>query len=296
MTNQYTAMNDKSTISTWVGLCAYYPKGERLPASAEKLAKDLKIARTASQKHTKLFRALGLIKSEEEWGQRSRFIFYTRLVDEAEGERLIHKHFDEGGTMVVKGLTDLPSSSVSRAKTKKAPRITNAEDLNRVFPKVAVDESETRSTKDVLRASAGPEPEPTMRLVTRPAMKDEEAALVEAARQYSTRHEAVFAKFSELEAMGITIDREKAMKAVKLERDDELEGVSKVLPYIDRLERNLDRALANSNTVRDDAKELRAELAKVQNDLKNERAANHRLAEKLTKVRINSNESRQLEA
>lgn len=70
---------------------------------------------------------------------------------------------------------------------------------------------------------------------------DEPRALVEAARQYAGLHKQVDTKVKELEALGITVDRERLAKAVALPADPRLAAVAQAMPYIEGLERQVDR-------------------------------------------------------
>lgn len=88
--------------------------------------------------------------------------------------------------------------------------------------------------EEEVRAIAGPEPESPF-AVLRALRKDESGALVEAARQYANRAKLVDQKLGELEAAGIHVDR----SAVKMDKDEVLESVALVLPYINSLENTL---------------------------------------------------------
>lgn len=91
-----------------------------------------------------------------------------------------------------------------------------------------------KSEREETRAIAGPEPASPF-AVLRSLRKDESGALVEAARQYAGRMKLVETKLAELEAAGIHID----VSAVKLDKDDRLESISLVLPYINSMESTL---------------------------------------------------------
>jgi uncharacterized protein involved in exopolysaccharide biosynthesis len=74
-----------------------------------------------------------------------------------------------------------------------------------------------------------------------PERYDEPRALVEAARQYAGLHRQVDTKIKELEALGITVDRDKLGKAVALPADPRLSAVAQAMPYIEALERQVER-------------------------------------------------------
>jgi hypothetical protein len=93
---------------------------------------------------------------------------------------------------------------------------------------------------DELVASSGPQaPKPLAPLA--PARHDEPRALVEAARQYAAVNNQLDSKVKELEALGVTVDRVQLAKAIKAPHDHVLLVVSKVLPYVEQLERQVDR-------------------------------------------------------
>lgn len=101
-----------------------------------------------------------------------------------------------------------------------------------------------------VEAIVGPEP-PAPLADLRQYRKNESFALVEAARQYAERHTKVGSSIEDLiaqaKAYGVTIDIDTVRQAVQFERDERLEDVGLVLPYVDELERAVSR-LTNERT------------------------------------------------
>lgn len=95
------------------------------------------------------------------------------------------------------------------------------------------------SLSEVVAVSGAEAPKPMAALA--PERYDEPRALVEAARQYAGLHKQVEAKVKELEALGITVDRERLGKAVQLPADPRLGAVAQAMPYIEHLERANER-------------------------------------------------------
>lgn len=95
-----------------------------------------------------------------------------------------------------------------------------------------------------VEAISGPD-RPTMLEALRDLRKDESYALVEAARQYLGRERnlgsGIETLLAQASALGVKIDVESLRSAITIERDDRLESVSLVLPYIDLLERQVER-------------------------------------------------------
>lgn len=107
---------------------------------------------------------------------------------------------------------------------------------------------------------------------------DEPRALVEAARQFAGLHREVDRRLRELEALGISIDRDSVAKTIKLPRDPRLAAVAEALPYIEQLERSVER-LGNQVT---DLREKVGNLPELQTRLSRLSSQNERLiAEKL---------------
>lgn len=107
-------------------------------------------------------------------------------------------------------------------------------------------------------ASAPPSTDPTVAIVGEDAPKpfaglaveryDEPRALVEAARQFAGLHREVDKRLKELEALGITVNRDQIQRTIQLPKDDRLAAIADALPYIEQLERTNERL---SNAVAD---------------------------------------------
>jgi hypothetical protein len=139
-----------------------------------------------------------------------------------------------------------------------------------------------------VEAIAGPDaPSPFESL--RDLRKNEPGALVEAARQYANRNDFVIDRLTEIEKLGVVIDREKVMRAIKLQRDDEFEGIVKVLPYIDELEARVKQALEWRNetvSLRNELRTIRQERDAARAEARTQQEANKRLAERMSQVRL----------
>jgi hypothetical protein len=138
---------------------------------------------------------------------------------------------------------------------------------------------------DVLVASAGPEAVKPLAQPLAGARYDEPRALVEAARQYHTTQRQFDDKVKELEALGLTVDRAQLAKAIKTPHDHALLIVSKVLPYVESLERTVERLTAQNNDLREKASrtsEVEATNARLS-------AQNQRLVSELQNYRSHSN-------
>ena len=134
---------------------------------------------------------------------------------------------------------------------------------------------------DVLVASAGPEPVVKPLAAISPARRDEAGALVEAARQYATVNDQLDQKIKELEALGMVVDRPALAKAIKAPHDHQLLIVSKVIPFIDGLERQVER-LTNQNN---DLREKVANLPELTQRVSRLHAQNERLVAENTTMR-----------
>lgn len=98
-----------------------------------------------------------------------------------------------------------------------------------------------------VQAIVGPDrPNPLEAL--RDLRKDESYALVEAARQYAHRDQSIESHVDTLvaqaKALGVTIDVDALRSSITIDHDDRLEHVSLVLPYIEQLERSIERLTA----------------------------------------------------
>jgi hypothetical protein len=111
-----------------------------------------------------------------------------------------------------------------------------------------------RDSEEV-RAIAGPDNESPFAGI-RVLRRDESAAYVAAAKQYSQRSTLIDTKLKELEDAGIVVDR----TAIHFARDEQFEAVGQALPYITALEntvKNLEASVADLQRKSKDLPELR---------------------------------------
>lgn len=142
---------------------------------------------------------------------------------------------------------------------------------------------DVRRGEQRLRAAEAAKAEPTdmevkMRLAGA-SKKDEGEALIEAARQYAGREEFIKEELKRFAEMGITIDE----SAIKVEKDERLEGVAVLLPYIDRLKRSIERQSQALDEVQETGQNarrvetLQRELEERNDDLRKVRHAHEEL-------------------
>jgi hypothetical protein len=136
---------------------------------------------------------------------------------------------------------------------------------------------------DQLVASAGPEASKPLAQSLASARYDEPRALVEAARQYATVNKQLDDKVKELEALGMNVDRSQLAKAIKAPHDHQLLVVSKVMPYIEGLERRVERLEAQNVDLREKAGRT-AEVEQINTRLSEQ---NRRLVSELQGYRTN---------
>lgn len=166
-----------------------------------------------------------------------------------------------------------PNPAKARKATSDAPSIGAATPEHPVAP-------------DVLVASAGPQPTPALQPSLSSARFDEPRALIEAARQYANVNGELDKKIKELEGLGMVVDRGALAKAIKAPHDHQLLIVSKVLPYVTGLERQVER-LSQQNV---DLREKASTLQDVQRTNERLSEQNKRLVSELTQERTrNSN-------
>jgi hypothetical protein len=283
----------KSVIAVWRWLHEQ-PDAPNIDGNADELLAKLPAhvgnvsheSGTAITQRLTLMEHLGLVKRESrhevqegvEGRSYPRYKATTTLIerDVEKGARIIARHFATGGYLKP-GRTKRRMNGVTEPERRV--------DTERVA--IQTDEKERP-----VAAIVGPDA-PTLGEGLRDTFvamqaneKDESAAFVAAARQYSSRQDFVIAKLREMEALGIQLDREKVLRGVKLQRDDELEGVVKVLPYIDQLEGRLKQADGWRDDMLSAKRELRlAQDAKnaVERELRLQQEANKRLSEKMAR-------------
>lgn len=134
---------------------------------------------------------------------------------------------------------------------------------------------------DALVASSGPEASKPLAQPLTGARYDEPRAMIEAARQYHDVNKQLDAKVKELEALGMTVDRTALAKAIKAPHDHVLLVVSKVLPYVEGLERANER-LTQQNT---DLREKAARVTEAERDNGRLSDQNRRLVSEIQALR-----------
>lgn len=105
---------------------------------------------------------------------------------------------------------------------------------------------ERPSRKQVRRAARRGQGEDGVLPAVRIPLREEAQALVDSARTYVQRIEWARSHIAEMRQAGIEIDE----ASVTVRRDERLEAVAQVLPVIDELQRQRDRALEQAETWR----------------------------------------------
>lgn len=247
-------------LRVWEKTCDLMGEGVRTYAGAKMVSEAIGESNLTVDRCQALFKSLGILKGESEYEYQRQKVYWTLLVNREAGLAAINAHFDAG-----RGMNWPESQKTHHAKAAvEAPKA-------KVNGKVAIEKRDD----EPVAAIAGPDA-PTPFEVLRTIRRDDIEALIEAARQYAGRNEAINTKFDELAKLGISIDREKAMKAIHVERDPMLESVARVLPYIERLEKRLERAEAD----RDELLTLRRDNQRLSSEYNREKEANKRLAER----------------
>lgn len=257
-----------------------------LPVLTETVTKDadigapIDLAREQIREHRHLYTHLGLMQSRTSYTGGRKHVLWQLLVDEAEAYKRLDAHFAAGGKWNV-----TPEAEPKGNPSLKPARTTTVRGTlqgHGALPPLG----HSARVPDETVAIVGPDPVQPLAALA-PARKDEGKALVEAARQYQSRSDAVIEHLKAIEALGIKVDRVAAMGAIELGRDERLENVSDVLDYVTELEAKnakLERQIASLNMERRDL------LGKV-TELDSLRAANRRLSERNTTLsaQINAN-------
>ena len=175
----------------------------------------------------------------------------------------------------------MPKDYRFNQSTRKAPhKPSDPPGINGVDPRPTIDDTtEFKNTgqKYVIKDETT-DMEVKMRLAGA-SRKDEGEALIEAARQYAGREEFIKEELKRFAEMGITIDE----TAIKVEKDDRLEGVAVLLPYIDRLKRSIERQSKALDEVQETGKnakrveQLEQDLADRNDDIRKVRHAHEEL-------------------
>lgn len=170
----------------------------------------------AAQRH---FRQMGILSARLEYPGGGR-ISYWKLEVSSKG-RALDMLATEHKRELLEGPWDANLAPKYRPrKVKEAPKEAPSDGLA-----LASDKSD-----DEVRAIAGPDA-PSPFAVLAPLRKSESGALVAAAQQYRDRHALLATKLKELREAGINVDE----KAITLARDERLETIMLVLPYIEDL-------------------------------------------------------------
>jgi len=274
----------KSTIATWRWL-ATHSDAPRIDGNVPDLFQVLPsgtggvTTQPQLEERLKLMEHLGLTSRET----RHEYLTegnktYPKLrttttikADVEDGAQMIGKHFASGGFLKVAAKGNLSLASRDGGDIAPDPE------------KVAIRTNEAEQPVEAVVGEDAPSPFEALRGLRKGSDAE---AFVEAARQYERRNDFVIAKLTEIEALGITIDREKVLKGVHLQRDDELEGVARVLPYIDELESRVKQAegwRADMLSAQREMRTLRDEKNKAEAELRRQKDANERLATKMAR-------------
>lgn len=268
----------KSCIAIWRWLHAQ-PTAPIVTGTYEELRQRLNgVGNVSSDKgvadRLRLMAKLGLLRTEvvHEGGGRGQYPVARAsqhlLVDVEAGAKTIGTWFAKGGYLKV------DSKNNRRLLSERAASVP----INTETVAIRTDD-EDRPVEAVVGPDA---PSPFEAL--RELRKNEPGALVAAARQYAHRQDFVLERLTEIEQLGVKIDRDKIMKAIHLDRDDEFEGIVKVLPYIDELEARAKQAENWRNelvSVRAELNAARIEKNRLTTEVQRQKDANQRLATKM---------------
>lgn len=270
------------TTTVWKAIYEDLSRTEEREYASHDIATKTGLNVPTAGRHQRFFRGLGLVSYRSDYTieRGGQHVFMKLEASLDDGLTAIYKHFDAG-----RSFSYFETAQPGHVPQKHKVRIKPTED---VFAKderpVIADE---RSREEV-RAIVGPEPVSPMRALA-PLRKDEVDALVEAARQYTHRTDAVTQHIEDLRALGVEVDVDLVMKGIKLTTDPELEAIGKVLPYIDRLEKQAVRLIKETGEDRTAITELRRATDVMRKEVNGLRDANKRLSERnvaLTGARV----------
>jgi hypothetical protein len=97
--------------------------------------------------------------------------------------------------------------------------------------------------------------------------KDEPRALIEAARQYMTRQDAVEKQYQSLVTMGLSVDKDLFFKSISLPKDDFLDAISHVVPLVTSMDSKfeiLGNQLADARAKMKDYAEVKSNYERLQ--------------------------------
>lgn len=270
--NRTKVESQRLTVEIWHKLVDH-PKAPRIQMSSDQIATDLGYKTGEIDGRLKTFRHLGMTKLEMAYEWQKTIPTQVILVSKDEGDKILREFFPTSrGSMVWRGLGTRKNKATTGTPTTG----------------LAVQTSEDEEPIAAITGDDAPKPFDTPAM--RELRKDEPAAWVEAARQYSNRMEYVNERLNEIEKLGVTIDRSKVMAGINLETDETLEGVVKVLPYIDELRARAEQSgewRRETVAVRNEMRTLRNENGTLQAELNRQKDANKRLAEKLAQNAVN---------
>lgn len=232
---------------------------EQKDMSSGPLGVEIGVGDSAAKRHITLFEDLGILGRRMEYGNMTtnglafgRHYHWTLLVPKEDAIKRLSDSQAQRETAIQENVKD-------GARRGSAKRYGKSRATAPTETVVVADDASPEET----RAISGPEPDrhlgSLMNETVKSIRKDDAAALIEAARQYANRTSSITAKIDELAKVaaevGVTFDRAKAAEAVSYEPDERLEVVAQLLPYIDRIERSLERVsnqlVEQSGKVRD---------------------------------------------
>lgn len=287
----------KSTIAVWRWLHAH-PEAPNISGTVEALLATLpsdipNVSRETTgglSDRLNLMEHLGLIRRESRHeyieatdgsGAHPQYVGTTVIVerDVEKGAKAIGQHFARGGYLKLKakGNQKANGNAVASAPRPNVEKVAIRTD-ERDRPVEAVVGEDAPTLGEAIRVGS-----PEVAKVLREMRKSEPEAFIEAARQYEHRNEFVIERLVEMESLGVVIDREKVMKGIKLERDDEIEGVVRVLPYIDELESRAKQAQEWRDQIvslRNELREARRERDEARVEAQRQKEANARIVER----------------
>lgn len=225
------------------------PLGVEQKTNAAEIAKMIGTQSNASTQISVILRALGALELRYEAGRS----YYKRTADEPE----IRQHLaDKGWTIgssasYAQARALIPNIGITGTPGGRKPRGQRA--TADTQPMTHVEYAEAIHEQPIKRdLSDMPAESPFAAL--RPLKRDEAAALVEAARQYSKRSSFLDEEITRFADMGITLTRE----MIELPRDERLEHVGLVLDYIDRLAAENERLHKVTESTRGPIAEMQA--------------------------------------
>lgn len=244
---------------------------EQKSVSAQKIAEAIDETRTGVDSAIRNYEKAGIITRVKRWrtsadgpgarGIETRMTIvldYNRAkeaLDKRHQAELMEPRASRGSTKPrATASPPVEKQSVTQVTVRK---VNGADETIPMKVAVSTEPPKDRSA-EILRAVAGPDREDGWQKALASLRKDEHYALVEAARQYAGRRDELRSKVKELEAAGVTL-KVTIEEAFDFERDERLETIALVLPYIDQLERYSIRWAQRVSSINDEVRTLRAE-------------------------------------